>query len=64
MVFLGYLRGTWRYLSGTPHRFFILIINFYYVINKLIILVHDPHKFSTCPSLKVSLNRYFSIFNN
>jgi hypothetical protein len=37
MVFLGYLRGIWRYLR------FLLIstIDFYYVINKLIILIPD-----------------------
>jgi hypothetical protein len=47
-VFLGYLRGTWRNLK------FLLIstINFYYVINEMIILLSDSHKFGTCPSLK------------
>jgi hypothetical protein len=38
-VFLGYLGGTWRNL-----RFHLIsVINFYYVINKLIILVPGPH---------------------
>jgi hypothetical protein len=39
IVFLGYLRGTWRYL-----RFLLItIVDFYYVINKLIILLYDSH---------------------
>jgi hypothetical protein len=38
-VFLGYLGGTWRYLSFL----LISVINFYYVISKLIILVPVPH---------------------
>jgi hypothetical protein len=38
-LILGYLRGTWRYL-----RFpLISAIDFYHVINKLIILVSDSH---------------------
>jgi hypothetical protein len=38
-VFLGCLRGNWRYL-----RFpLISVVNFYYVINKLIILASDSH---------------------
>jgi hypothetical protein len=38
-VFLWYLGGTWRNL-----RFpLILIVNFYYIINKLIILIHVSH---------------------
>jgi hypothetical protein len=39
MVFLVYLRGNWRYLIFL----LISVINFYYVINKLIILVSGPH---------------------
>jgi hypothetical protein len=35
-VFLWYLRGTWRYLNF----FKISAVNFYYVINKLLVLVH------------------------
>jgi hypothetical protein len=38
MVFLGYL-SVWE----VPEFFLISVINFYYVINKLIILVPDPH---------------------
>jgi hypothetical protein len=39
MVFVEYLGGTWRKL-----RFYlILVVIFYYVINKLIILVSDPY---------------------
>jgi hypothetical protein len=34
-VFLGYLCGNWRY----PRVPLISVINFYYIINKLIILV-------------------------
>jgi hypothetical protein len=35
---------------------FNLSINFYYAINKLIILVPDPHEFGTSrPPLKISL---------
>jgi hypothetical protein len=45
-VFLGYLRFP-----------LILVINFYYAINKLIILVPDP-------PLKVPLNRYLYLFNH
>jgi hypothetical protein len=38
-VLVGYLEGTWRNL-----RFpLILVVNFYYIINKLIILVSGPH---------------------
>jgi hypothetical protein len=39
MVFLGYFRGTWMYLSFP----LISAVNFYYIINKLIILVPAPH---------------------
>jgi hypothetical protein len=35
----------------------ILVINFYYVINKLIILVPNLHYFDTDVLLKLSLNR-------
>jgi hypothetical protein len=44
---------------------FLLIsaVNFYYVINKLIILVPDSHEFSIDPPFKLPLNRYLSIFN-
>jgi hypothetical protein len=35
MVFLGYLRGTCRYLRFS----LISVVDFYYIINKLIILV-------------------------
>jgi hypothetical protein len=38
-VFLGYLRGTWMYLMF----FLISAVDFYYVIDKLIILVTNPH---------------------
>jgi hypothetical protein len=38
-VFLGYLRGTWRYLMFS----LISAVNFYYDINKLIILIPGPH---------------------
>jgi hypothetical protein len=38
-VFLEYLRGTWSYLRSL----LISAVDFYYVINKLIILVLDPH---------------------
>jgi hypothetical protein len=38
-IFLGYLRGTWRNLMFH----LISVINFYYVINKLIILLSDSH---------------------
>jgi hypothetical protein len=56
-VFLGYLRGIWRYL-----RFIlILAINF---IMSLIILVSGSHKFVTDQPLKVHLNMYIPIFNN
>jgi hypothetical protein len=38
-VFLGYLRGNRRYL-----RFYLIsTVDFYYVINKLIILILDPY---------------------
>jgi hypothetical protein len=36
-VFLGYLRGNWRYLRFS----LISAVDFYYVINKLIMLVPD-----------------------
>jgi hypothetical protein len=39
MVFLWYLRGIWWYLRFS----LILTVDFYYVINKLIILVPDSH---------------------
>jgi hypothetical protein len=39
MMFLEYLEGNWRYLRIS----LISVIIFYYVINKLIILVSDPH---------------------
>jgi hypothetical protein len=38
-VFLGYLRVIWRYLRFS----LIIVVDFYYVINKLIILISDPH---------------------
>jgi hypothetical protein len=63
-VFLGYLRDIWRYIR------FLLIsaINFYYVFNKLIILVPDPHLkliiFVTGPPHKIPFNRYLPIFNH
>jgi hypothetical protein len=38
-VFLGYLRGNWRYLRFS----LISAVDFYYIINKLIILVPDPY---------------------
>jgi hypothetical protein len=38
-MFLGYLRGTWRYLKFS----LISVVDFYYVINKLIILILDAH---------------------
>jgi hypothetical protein len=38
-VFLRYLRGIWRYLRFS----LISAVDFYYVINKLIILVPGPH---------------------
>jgi hypothetical protein len=39
IVFMGYLRGIWRYL-----RFLLITaVDFYYVINKLIILLYDSH---------------------
>jgi hypothetical protein len=38
-LFLGYLRGTWRNIRSS----LISAANFYYIINKLIILVPDPH---------------------
>jgi hypothetical protein len=38
-VFLGYLRGTSRYQSFS----LISAVNFYYIINKLIILVPSLH---------------------
>jgi hypothetical protein len=37
--FLKYLRGNWRKLKFH----LILAINFYYIINKLIILIPDLH---------------------
>jgi hypothetical protein len=45
---------------------FLLIsaVNFYYIINKLIILVPGPHYFDTGPPLKVPLNMYLSVFNH
>jgi hypothetical protein len=39
MVFLEYLRGIKRNLRV----FLISVINFYYIINKLIILVSNSH---------------------
>jgi hypothetical protein len=39
MVFIAYLRGTWRNLMFS----LISVVKFYYVINKLIILVLDLH---------------------
>jgi hypothetical protein len=53
-------------VSGVPNLCFPLIsvINFYYVINKLIILAPDPHYFGTDPPLKVYLNSYLPIFNH
>jgi hypothetical protein len=38
-VFLGYLRDTWRYIMFP----LISAVDFYYVINKLIILIPNPH---------------------
>jgi hypothetical protein len=38
-VFLGYLRGTLRYIRSH----LISAVDFYCVINKLIILVPEPH---------------------
>jgi hypothetical protein len=35
----GYLRGIWRYIRSP----LISAVDFYCVINKSIILVHDPH---------------------
>jgi hypothetical protein len=56
------------FLVGVPGRYIrfplILAAKFYYVINKLIILVSDPHKFDTGLPFKVPLNRYLSIFNH
>jgi hypothetical protein len=44
---------------------FLLIsdINFYYIINKLIILVLVLYYFSTYLSLKLPFNRHLTIFN-
>jgi hypothetical protein len=44
--------------------FLISVIDFYYVINKLIILVLDSHQFNIVPPFKVTLNRYISVFNH
>jgi hypothetical protein len=38
-VFVRYIRGTWRNLSFP----LILVVIFYYVINKLIILISDTY---------------------
>jgi hypothetical protein len=38
-MFLGYLRGNWRYIMFP----LISAIDFYYIINKLIILVSGSH---------------------
>jgi hypothetical protein len=38
-VFLVYLTGIWKYLRFS----LISAVDFYYIINKLIILVPDPH---------------------
>jgi hypothetical protein len=39
-VFVRYLGGIWRKLTKV---FFISAVNFYYIINKLIILVSDTY---------------------
>jgi hypothetical protein len=39
MIFLRYLIGNGRYLRFS----LISVVDFYYVINKLIILISDPH---------------------
>jgi hypothetical protein len=44
--------------------FLILVINFYYIINKLIILVPNSHLFCTGLSVKVILNGCLHIFNH
>jgi hypothetical protein len=38
MMFLRYLRGTWRYIKKN----LISAVDFYYIINKLIILIPAP----------------------
>jgi hypothetical protein len=56
-----YFWVTLRYLW---FFFKILDVNFYYIINKLIILIFDSRLFDTSPPLKVYLNCYFSIFKH
>jgi hypothetical protein len=42
----------------------ISVVNFYYIIHKLIILVPDSHYFDTDPPFKVPLNRYLTVLNH
>jgi hypothetical protein len=42
----------------------ISVINFYYIINKLIILIPDSHRFITDPPLKVPISMHIPIFNH
>jgi hypothetical protein len=47
LIFLQKIKEFYYIVSGVPERYLrfplILIIDFYYIINKLIILVPDPH---------------------
>jgi hypothetical protein len=54
--------GGHSWLTG-GEQVLISAVIFYYIINKLIILIHNSYYFNTDLSLKVPLNRYFFIFN-